>query len=270
MESTLLCWKLGWHLSPSRTPPLLSFSMSSLKVHEPSSRVSFLSPLWTKETRKSWTQVESSLAVPSPVLRFWYHHLIGVPATFFELSLSPRGTFRTIKSVYPFIDLWPLLKMTFRTFWWSFKDPIYMMTLTFSRQRLTLGSWWTSSSQSPCHLFNFVLDPEFFFPSLWVPPLHWSSSESCLANRTGFSDYNSVISIPGKTCTGRTALGGDFPALGTLLFEASPHRFKLTFLSQLFEIQLPVIWLCPDFNSSLYHLSQVPITSTQPSSAFCY
>lgn len=118
--------------------------------------------------------------------------------------------------------------------------------------------------------FWFCSQSEFFFPSLWVPPLHWSSSESCLANHTGFSDYNSVISIAGKTCTGRTALGGDFPALGTLLFEASPHRFKLTFFSQLFEIQLPVIWLCPDFNSSLYHLPQVPITSTQPSHSFCY
>lgn len=128
-------------------------------------------------------------------------------------------------------------------------------------------------------LVNFILCeflPPFRFCSRsWVllfislvPPLHWSSSESCLANRTGFSDYNSVISITGKTCTGRTALGGDFPALGTLLFESSPHRFKLTFFSQLFEIQLPVIWLCPDFNSSLYHLSQVPITSTQPSHAF--
>lgn len=117
--------------------------------------------------------------------------------------------------------------------------------------------------------FDFVLYPGFFFSSLWVPPLHWSSSESCLANRTGFSDYNSVISITGKTCTGRTAFGGDFPALGTLLFEASPHRFKLTFFfSQLFEIQLPVIWLCPDFNSSLHHLSQVPITSSQPTHAF--
>lgn len=108
----------------------------------------------------------------------------------------------------------------------------------------------------PCHLFYFVLDPKFFFPSFWVPLSHWSSSESSLANHTGFSGDVSVISIAGKICTGRAALWRDFPAIGTLLCEASPHRFKLTFFSSLFEIHLPAIWLCPGFNSSLWHLFQ--------------
>lgn len=144
-----------------------------------------------------------------------------------------------------------------------------MLSSTYFNPQILLN--WLSVTQSSCFpaissILFLILSPSFHLSGcLFCTGIHQSS----LANHTGFSGYFSMVSIPGKICTGRILLWRDFPAIVILHFEDLAHRFKLTFFSlNCLKFPLPIIWLSPVLTPHSVTSLKVPVTSTQPNDAF--
>lgn len=120
----------------------------------------------------------------------------------------------------------------------------------------------------PRHLFHFVPEPEFFFPSFWC------LFALALIRAPWLTALGSLVASPcspsvtGKIHTTRIAPCRDFLATDTLLVKASPTpQSRADFFPQLFEIHLPVDSLAQFVTPHSITSPEVPITSAQPSDA---